>query len=371
MKKNWKLETGVKSSYVKTDNNAQYYDWQNNNWHLNTNRSNHFIYKENINAAYVNLGKEFSKQWNAQIGLRMENTNADGNQLTTGETFKRNYTQLFPTAFVSYNLNKKNQFGLNYGRRIQRPNYEDMNPFYYFLDKYTYQVGNPYLQPQFSHNIELNHIYNNIITTGISYAKTTDIILDVLDQVDSTKTTFVNKRNVANSSSWTVNTSINMPVKKWWRINVYAQFNYSTFSGFVNGSDLNVSGTGFFANAMNQFQLPKGWGLELNGFFRSKTIQGTLVSQPMGAVNIGASKQVLKNKGTIRLNVRDILGIQYFHGYSRYQNIDLNINNHWNSRIFNVSFTYRFSKGQAGNQPQRKRGGAGDEQNRVGGGGGN
>lgn len=370
-KKDWKLETGVKSSYVKTDNDAKYFDFQSGDWRLNTNRSNHFIYKENINAAYVNLAKEFSKKWNAQVGVRMENTNADGNQVTTGQTFKRNYTQLFPTAFIGYNINDKNQLGFNYGRRIQRPNYEDMNPFYYFLDKYTYQVGNPYLQPQFSQNVELNHIYRNMITTGVSYSKTTDIILDVLSQVDSTKTTFINKRNVAKSSSWTINTNINAPIKKWWRLNLYAQFNYSTFNGLVNGEDLNVSGSGFVVNASNQFQLPKGLGFEINGFFRSRTLQGTLVSQPMGAVNIGMSKQILKNKGTIRLNVRDVLGIQNFRGYSRYQNIDLNIKNQWNSRVITASFTYRFSKGQAGNQSQRRRGGAGDEQNRVGGGGGN
>jgi hypothetical protein len=133
LKHNAKLEAGVKSSYVKTDNNAQYDNFISNEWQVDTGRTNHFIYKENINAAYVNLSKELNKKWSAQLGLRLENTISDGNQLTTGETFKRSYTQLFPTVFIGYKLNEKNNFSLNYGRRIERPDYGISILFIIFL----------------------------------------------------------------------------------------------------------------------------------------------------------------------------------------------------------------------------------------------
>ena len=138
LKKGARFEAGIKSSIVETDNNAVYDSILNGQLVHDFNRSNHFIYEENINAAYVNLNKPINKKWGAQLGLRLENTNATGNQVTTGEEFNRHYTQLFPTGYLQYQPNKKNTFVLNYGRRIRRPDYQNLNPFINFIDRYTY-----------------------------------------------------------------------------------------------------------------------------------------------------------------------------------------------------------------------------------------
>lgn len=365
LKGNAKLEAGIKSSYVKTDNNAQYANLENDQWVADTIRSNHFVYTENINAAYVNLNKQLSKKWSAQLGLRVENTNSKGNQLATSQSFTRNYTQLFPTSYIGYTLNDKNQFSLSYGRRIERPDYQDMNPFYYFLDKYTYQVGNPYLKPQFSNNIELNHTFAGVLTSSIGYSRTNDIIMDVLKQVDSTKTSFQTKGNIAASTAYTASVSFNKPLTKWWRTSVYVQGNYSTFKGFINNGILDVSGASFMTNISNQFELPHNWGMELSGFFRSRSVEGTIVSLPMGMMSFAVSKQIMKKKGTIKVNFRDFANLQYFHGYSRYQNVDMQIQNHWDNRVVNLTFTYRFSKGQAVQTRQRNGSASDEEQGRV------
>ncbi len=358
-----KLEAGIKSSYVETDNNAQYATLVNDSWETDMGRSNHFVYKENINAAYVNTSKEFNKKWSGQLGLRLENTNAKGNQVTTGEIFNRNYTQLFPTAYVGYKHNDKNQFSLSYGRRIERPDYQDMNPFFYFLDKYTYQVGNPYLRPQFSHNIELSHSWNSILNSSISYSKTNDIMQQVLEQIDSISTSFVKRSNIASQKNLSLSVSANIPVTKWWRANIYTNVFRNHFKGVVNNGPIDVSGTTGMANLSNSFTFKNGWGAELSGFYRTRSIEGTLVANDMGAVNVGFSKQILKKKGSLRLNIRDVFYTQQFSGYSKYQNIDVTIKNTRDSRVANLSFTYRFGKQQ--NTPQRKKGGAGDEQERV------
>ena len=358
-----KLEAGIKSSYVETDNNAQYATLVNDSWETDMGRSNHFVYKENINAAYVNTSKEFNKKWSGQLGLRIENTNAKGNQVTTGEIFNRNYTQLFPTAYVGYKHNDKNQFSLSYGRRIERPDYQDMNPFFYFLDKYTYQVGNPYLRPQFSHNIELSHSWNSILNSSISYSKTNDIMQQVLEQIDSISTSFVKRSNIASQNNLSLSVSANIPVTKWWRANIYTNVFRNHFRGVVNNGPIDVSGTTGMANLSNSFTFKNGWGAELSGFYRTKSIEGTLVANDMGAVNVGFSKQILKKKGSLRLNIRDVFYTQQFSGYSKYQNIDVSIRNTRDSRVANLTFTYRFGKQQ--NSPQRKKGGAGDEQQRV------
>jgi iron complex outermembrane recepter protein len=364
LKGNAKIEAGAKTSFVETDNDAQYLNYINSGWTIDGGRSNHFVYKENINAAYVNSNKQFSKKWSGQLGLRLENTNSKGNQVTTGQTFNRNYTQLFPTAYLGYTLNDKNQFSLNYGKRINRPSYQDMNPFYYFIDKYTYQVGNPYLQPQFSHNVELNYNYKGFLNTGVYYAKTTNVIQQVLNQVDSTHTSYVTQDNIAKKRSYGMQASANFSVTKWWRANLYANVFNNRFEGLVNGAYLTVDGTTFMTNVSNQFTFKKGWSAEVSGFYRTKGVEGTLAMRGMGVVNLGASKQLLKNKGTVRLSVRDFLNIQQFRGTTKFQNIDVTIRNKSDNRVVSVSFTYRFGKAQQ-SAPQRKRGGSDDEQSRV------
>ncbi|HWB27812.1 MAG TPA: TonB-dependent receptor [Chitinophagaceae bacterium] len=363
LKGNAKLEAGVKSSYVKTDNNAQYNNLINDNWVVDSGRTNHFVYTENINAAYVNVNKQFSKKWSAQAGLRLENTIAKGNQLTTGETFTRNYTQLFPTTYIGYTLNDKNQFSISYGRRIERPDYEDLNPFYQFLDKYTYEVGNPYLKPQFSHNFELTHSFRSMLNTTLSYSTTNDIIQEVLEQVDSTHTSFVKRSNIASQRSFGLSVNAGVPVTKWWRTNIYAQVINNRYKGFVNNGNIDVEATGFMANMQNQFTLPKGWTLELSGFYRSRMIEGILVARPMGKADFAVAKSIMKKKGMIRVNISDFMNLQSFRGYSRYQNVDVTIHNRWDNRVVNVSFTWRFNKGQS--LQHHDHSSAGDEKSRV------
>ncbi len=366
LKNKAKFEAGIKSSYVQTDNLAAYDTLANGKWIDYAGRTNHFIYKENINAAYANFNKQLNSKWSAQLGLRLENTLSNGNQLTTGETFKRNYTQLFPTAYINYKLNDNNQINLNYGRRVQRPDYGDLNPFYYFLDIYTYQVGNPYLKPQFSHNIELSHSYKSILTTTLSYTAVNDVINEQLEQIDSIHTTYVRKSNLAQQKSLTLSASAGVPVTKWWRINIYAQGSYNKFKGYINNVLLNVHGASFNSNMQNQFTLPKGWSMELSGYFNSKAIYGTVVGLPQGSADFAVSKNILKDKGSIKVNFRDFLGLQGWRGVSRYQNVDVTINNHWDSRTVNINFTYRFNQGKAGEHKQNNA--AAEEQNRVKGG---
>lgn len=365
LKNQMKLEAGLKSSYVVTDNNAVYENYENGEWVYDPHRSNQFKYTENINAAYVNASKQLSKKWSGQLGLRLENTNGIGKQVTTGEEFDRKYTQLFPTAYVSYKGNEKNQFALSYGRRIQRPSYQDMNPFYFYLDKYTFQVGNPYLKPQFSHNIDLTHTFGGFLTTTLNYTNTTDIIMQVLEQDDATNTTYVQQENLARQQQIGLSVSAGFPITKWWTTNIYMNGFYNEFEGPVNGTEIELSAPGFMTNIQNSFKFSKGWGAEVSGFYRSKTQEGVFTSQSMGQISFAASKNVMKGKGTVRLNIRDPFDIQEFNGSSQYGNVDVKIHNQWDNRTVYASFTLRFGKPIQGQPSRRKNGGAGEEQNRI------
>lgn len=366
------LEAGVKASYVKTDNDAQYtkYNSAQQKWVTDTSRSNHFIYKENINAAYINLQKQF-KKLGVQLGLRAEQTIADGNQVTRDISFHKNYTKFFPTTYLSYKLNDNNTLGLSYGRRVERPNYQSLNPFQYQLDRYTYRQGNPNLQPQFSHNIELSYNHKGQLNIAANYTAVSDIINDVLitkrEPGDSNFTTYQTTQNIASSKNIGISVSYNRQLKKWWTINAFANVYNNSYKGVIDNESIKVNFTAFSSNLSSQFTFKKGWSAEISGWYNSKNLESSnIIAYPMGMFALGAGKQILKNKGTIRLNIRDPFYILSFRGYTDLNKSLTNIHAYWDNRRAIFSFTYRF--GKTNDQQQRKRGSAADdEKNRIGG----
>jgi len=364
LKGNAKFEAGVKASFVKTDNDAKYYVQKNGNTSFDNNRSNHFIYEEEIKAAYININKQFGKKWSSQIGLRLENTLSKGNQVTTSQVFNRNYTQLFPTLYVSYEANEKHNFSVNYGRRIERPDYSDLNPFFFFLDKYTYQAGNPNLRPQFSHNVELSHTFKGNFTTSVNYTKATDLINDILDQNEDRNETFITKSNIASQEQFGITLTAMIPVTKWMKVNMYANLSNNRFKGFINNAHVDLQSNLFAGNLSAQMNLGKGWNADINGFYRSKGLDGVLVIGGLGNVNAGISKSVLKKKGTVKLGIRDIFFTQRFKGSAEYSYIDTRFRQQRDSRQVSLSFNWRFGNGKPA-APKRKIGGASEEQGRV------
>src|SRR4030095_358553 len=196
------------------------------------------------------------------------------NQVTTGEKFDRHYTQLFPTVFIQYKASDKNSFVLNYGRRINRPNYQDLNPFILFLDKYTFEQGNPNLQPQFAHNIELTHSYKGFLSTTLNYTNTTDIINNVLEQNSDRNETYVKKDNIAKQRQYGIAVSANGQIKKWWSSNLWINVYNNRFKGTINGDFVDVGATTGQANLSNQFKFGKTWNGELSGYFNSGGVDG-------------------------------------------------------------------------------------------------
>jgi iron complex outermembrane recepter protein len=364
LKNNAKFEAGIKTSFVKTDNNAVYDSLNNGVRVRDIGRSNHFLYDENVNAAYVNYSRPLGKKWSAQFGLRVEHTNAKGTQVTTGEKFDRNYVQLFPTTYIQYQLNEKNSFVINYGRRIERPDYEDLNPFITFLDKYTFEQGNPNLKPQFAHNIELSHTYKGFLTTTLNYNKTTDIIEDVLEQHSDVNETFIRKSNIATRQQFGISVNAGGQIKKWWMANLWTNLYKNNYKGIVNGDNISLGATSLQINLSNQFKFTKGWSAELSGFYTSPMVEGVFQINSFWKADAGITKTILKGKGTLRLSGRDIFWSQKIKGISRFSNIDAAFQQRRDSRQVALGFTYRFSKGKINNQ-KRKIGGADDEKSRV------
>jgi outer membrane receptor protein involved in Fe transport len=327
------------------------------------NRSNHIIYKENINAGYTILTKTI-KKLELTGGLRLENTIATGHQAKNDSNFRRNYTNLFPNAGIAFNASDKNQFNLSYSRRISRPDYEDLNPFVFFLDSLTYEQGNPYLQPQFTNNIEVSHTYRRFLTTTLNYTQTNDIITDLLKQDTQKRATFLTKENFNSMKQYGVAVMANMPVTKWWRANVYTNIFNNRYKGIYQNDAVSIQYTSFNGNISNNFTLSKTWAAEVSGWYNSRMLHGLLQARGMGALNAAFTKQVLKSKGTLKFGVDDIFNTRQFTGVVKYSDVNVDIRGRRISRQYNINFSYRFGKKDIP-EARRKSGGAGDEQNRI------
>jgi outer membrane receptor protein involved in Fe transport len=368
LKHNLTFEAGLKSSYVKTDNDAQYtlYDSATGDWNYDDSRSNHFIYKENINAAYINLQKQF-KKLSVQLGLRAEQTISDGDQKVKSDDFHKNYLNFFPTAYLNYKISDKNTVGVSYGRRIERPSYQDLNPFQFQLDRYTYQQGNPDLQPQFSHNIELSYNYKGDLNITANYTTIKDIINDVLITKEDKGSyyTYQIKENIASNRNYGLAVNYGKQLNKWWNLNVFVNVYNNKYDGVIDTEHINVDITAGSMNISNQFSFKKGWKAELTGFYNTKDlVSSNIVAEPMGMFSLGGSKTMLKNKGTVKVNVRDPFYLMHFNGTTDLNGFVADIHSKWDNRRLIVTFVYRFGKTN-GQQQQRKRSGAEEEQNRV------
>lgn len=364
LKKGGRIEAGMKSSYVKNDNLVNYIRWDGAKW-VDDARSNHFIYDENINAVYLNANKQFGK-WSLQGGLRLENTNAKGYQVNNDSSFKRNFTNLFPSAFISYAADKNNTVTISYSRRITRPNYQDLNPFIYFLDSLSYRKGNPFLLPQFTHNIELSHSFKNKLITTLNYNNTTDVISQLVKPDGDLL--FLTSENVAKFRNIGLSITAPVPVTKWWTSNIFVNVFNNRYKGIYENKPLDLGYTSYMINLTQTFTIRQGFTVEMSGFYRAKGVNQLNIDEPMYVINFGAQKQVMKGKGTVRLNFRDPFWIQKYKGHTEYDIVDSRVWNRWDNRQVTASFTYRFGKnGQPNNR--RRNSASQDEQNRVGQGG--
>lgn len=367
LKGGYQFSAGLKTSYTKTDNLAVYDYTINNVTSPDYDKSNHFIYKENINAAYVNMNKEFNRL-SVQLGLRFENTISKGNQLGNAvkpdSSFSRDYNSLFPTVYVSYKLDSaaNHQLGLNYGRRINRPVYRDLNPFISPLDKFTYYVGNPFLKPAFTDNIELSYTFKQRYTATLTYARTHDDVGETIEIVNGTY--YSRPGNLSTVEIKSISIDAGQDFAKWLTVNLYTEItNIHSRSNFYTGQ-LNTSGTFWYIGPNAQFKFNKGWSAELSGMYRTDITTGQFISGGFGRVNTGVQKK-LSPAATLKLSVNDIFYTQINKGIiNNLALTDANYYNRFDTRQFVLTFSWRFGKTIA-DQRKHNATGAEAEQNRV------
>lgn len=348
--KGYILSAGAKATSIRTDNKATYDHTSNNITLPDYDKSNHFIYREKINAAYINLNKEYKKV-SLQGGLRLENTVSQGHQLGNiikpDSAFSRHYTNLFPTLSLGYKVDSagNHQFSFNYGRRINRPYYQDLNPFISPLDKFTYYVGNPFLRPSFTDNLELSYTFHNKVTATASYANRANEVNETIEIQNGIY--YSRPGNIGNVVVKTFSIDANIDPFRWLSFHCYTEVsNIHSVSNFYTGK-LNTQGTYWFIQPIFQFKLGKGWGTEILARYITDVTNAQFISGANGNVNAGVQK-VIGDKATLKFTVNDIFYTAVNKG--RINNLaytDATYNNRFDSRQFMIAFAYRFGKGQA------------------------
>ena len=363
-----KLDVGIKTSYTDTDNEAIYSITQNGVTENNYNLSNHFKYSEMINAAYVNFSKTY-KRLSFQSGLRFESTTLNatqlGNPVKAGSSFSRNYNNLFPTLYFSYNLDSASNHNLNlsYGKRVSRPFYQDLNPFSSPLDKYTFYEGNPYLKPTFANNVSLAYGFKELFNSTLSYSNTKDQIQETIEINNGLY--YSRPGNIGFSEVYSLSVQSSIPIAKWLTSNVYTEVTQSHYKSKLYTETLNSSGTYWYISCNNSIQLKKGWSAEINGEYISDFIDSQFSFGDFGHMSFGIQKKILKDKGSIKFNFNDVLHSDKIRGtINNLQLTDANWYGPRDTQVISLTFSYRFGK-NINSKPKHNGSGSESEQNRV------
>lgn len=363
-----KLEAGIKSSYVRTDNNSLYvqYDTIRKDWNPDIALNNHFIYSENINAAYINLTRQLTKKWSIEFGLRGEQTIAEGRELVQGGNFRHEYFNLFPTGYAGFAPTDKHSFSLSYGRGIGRPSYLDLNPFRYVINPYSVRQGNPALQPEFRNVIQFEYHYRSEFNIGVVWYRGDNLQARVYrsaGQGDSL-VTILTRENVAFRRNIFVFLGFNKALTKWWNASWNIVFINAKLDDPANTGYPVDHLTGAKINLNNQFPLGNGWSMDLRANYFTHWMEGIRIHQlPVWNNSVALNKKLMHDKATLTLSLNDP-----FYVYRPGQTTDattffIRTDSRPESRYLTLTANYRF--GKAKQQRRQHDGGSSEEQRRV------
>lgn len=362
LSKIWNFDAGAKTSFANTQNDRDL------NVISGTNPFNQltskFNYKEDINAAYFMLKKK-KENSELQLQLRAEQTVAKGTAADGTELINRNYLSLFPGINYLKTVNKTDRITFSYNRRLNRPDYPDLNPFFYFLDQYTYHQGNPNLNPSFANAYEINYTINDKYSLSLQYNHIKDFTYTVYQQDDATGIAITTIRNFDYRKTVGFEFDIPQDITKWLTIDLSLQnyFEFFKFNSSFSGGVKNSSFSGLYnLNAM--IRLGGGFVSQLNLHYETPTAYATYYFKSLYYGNFGISKSIFHKKGSVRLVCTDIFDTNSNRYSSNLYNLDLYAKEKTETRSFRLAFTYKIGKSTI-KAARRRNTGVAEESSRI------
>jgi iron complex outermembrane receptor protein len=354
------LSYGAKFSFSDTQYSLNNYDVLNDITQINQ-----FEFKENIQAAYLNGSKKLSDKWEMQLGLRSEYTETKGISRLLDQVNKNDYFKIFPTFYLQYNKSDDNKFIFNYSKRLYRPNYFQLNPARYYISSQLSYMGNPYLTPSYSHNLEVSHIYKDNFTTKLAYFAQTQSFGYIFQANDAAKEQITTAKNYYTKYAYSLTETFQLKITPWWKADNTLFLNYSQSEktdAAVNAVLKN--GFEFYGSINNQITLSKAKSIvgEVNFWYDSPYNDNIYNYTKASSLDIALSFNSLIKNFKLTTGFYDIFNSSRPIMYSQVNGINQNFVSYPNNRYFRISLIYNFGNDKIstqersfGNEQERNR----------------
>lgn len=341
-----KLDAGIYEQYAKPENNAQFWNVENGVQIVDTTKTNQFDFTENILAGYLNYSQKLNKKVDFQVGLRAEQTNDFGTQLVHDTSFTRNYFNLFPSASFNWQLSANHTFSISYTRRINRPDYTDLNPFITVIDPYTYSVGNIALLPSISDHYEFDYTFKQYFNISLGHDYYNNVIKQAYYQNDSTHITYAKMENMNYYNGYNIMLSLSIPITKWWSSITSVNIYHDDYHDVIAGENLNLTNTSITLKTLNTFTWKNKFDVELSFLYNSSDLEGVSLTQPINDLEVGISKKLFNDRLIIKASASDILKGMTNKTSTVYQGLNVQEVNYYDDQNFKIGITWKFGKSE-------------------------
>jgi iron complex outermembrane recepter protein len=363
LRKDGMVEGGIKASHVVTESDAHYLKTQNGILVNDTGQTNYFLYTEIISAGYLNVSKKLNDKWDVQGGLRAEHTISKGEGEGGVDVFRRDYLRLFPSVFLNWKVDSLNGFNISYSRRIDRPDYGELNPFVFYVDPFNTTSGNPGLLPQINHRVEVTYIFKSVYRAGISYMNMNNVFNRIATVNDSTRVFNARPENLATYNVFTLEISGMHPVTSWYTISGTALVFRDHYFGEISGGDYDLVNWTWLVFMQNRISLKKDWSLEANIFYRSVNFDGVWRQKPFSGIDVGVRKRFGNGRGSVALTFNDIFRQNYLSSSADYGNVNMSEVGYMDSRRVRLAISWKLGRSQY--EREQRRQSASEEKNRA------
>ena len=357
------LETGVKGSWVKSDNILDLQRSEEEEPYRPDPNSNHFIYNENVLAAYASYKSPISKKLDFQLGLRAEYADIKGNSVTSNQVNTQEYLDLFPSFYLSHKVSDKYSINYNANRRITRPYYRLLNPFVFYIDPLTTEEGNPDLKPQYANNFEMSHVIKGTYQFTLGYSRTTDAFGQVMIQDEETRKSTIRMENYDKEENFSLRMMLPVDIAKWWNSSNMIHLYNNKYQSLIGTEMLDVSQFSYMLRSQHNLTLPKGFKIEMVGMYLSPFVDGQIKIESLAWMDAGVTKSFKDDKLTLTVNGTDLFRTQKFRGNISFDKINTDIRQYNNNQGIRVTLRWKFSQGE--NFKVSERSGSIEERDRL------
>jgi len=342
--------TGAKVSNVRTDNTFDFFNEINGSNVLNISRSNNFDYSENVYAAYLSFNRKINDKISFSSGLRSELTDAVGILTPRDASLQeppvnQDYLSFFPTLGLTYQLSRFQSLSLSYGKRINRPDYNVLNPFRIQLSELSFSKGNAFLVPEIVHNAELGYTLFYRFNFKLAYSRTLNQITRLIGPDDSDpRAGFITWANLATQDVYSFNAALPFQINNWWSLFVNASASHiNNQADYGEGGTVDVQAFTYSFFQQQTFNLPKKYVFEVSGYYSGPGVWGgVFLYNPQWALNLGIQKKFFNDKLNVKLSASDLFYTSGFNGTSAFNGLVSEGSGNWDARKLSLALNYSF-----------------------------